>query len=188
MALNPAELGFFERRPDSGIWYRSPKRGATSYEPRVCANPDCPLPGGEFMGSRQKGRGQFCSNECKQRARRKPDARYHTLHQRVRRARGSASDQTCVDCGQAAAEWSQIQGTTGQEPEHYEPRCEGCHTAYDTESHMRGEDSPNAQLSEARVRGIKASVGATQRELAEIHGVSRKTIHNVLNGKAWRHI
>jgi NAD-dependent SIR2 family protein deacetylase len=109
---------------------------------------------------------------------------YKSRHIRVRKARGKASEQACVDCGKPAREWSQTHSTTGQEPEHYQPRCRKCHAAYD----QSGEDNSSAKLTEARVRGIRASVGANGRELAEIHGVTQMTISRVLRGKIWRHV
>lgn len=56
---------------------------------------------------------------------------YHTRHRRVVRARGRASEHTCVDCGSAASDWSQIRGTDGESVDDYEPRCKRCHNLYD---------------------------------------------------------
>jgi hypothetical protein len=84
------------------------------------------------------------------------------------RARGPANQFPCVgDCGRQAEDWSQKHGTTGDDPEHHEPRCRKCHKTYDAEHVARGEHVNTALLSEARVRGIRASVGATQDELVE---------------------
>ena len=93
-----------------------------------------------------------------------------------------------MDCSNPAAEWSQRHGTTGQDPQDYDPRCHKCHHAYDADTAARGERINTAILTGPRVRGIKASVGASVRELAELHGVSRDAIRKVLNGKTWRHI
>lgn len=56
---------------------------------------------------------------------------YSTRHRKVREARGRAADQSCVDCQQPACDWSQVKGTDGEDPSHYEPRCKACHFKYD---------------------------------------------------------
>lgn len=67
---------------------------------------------------------------------------YFGMHCRIRRERGKASDKTCVDCGEAAHQWSY----DGLDPDelhydppgkrrlsysldqnHYAPRCASCH-------------------------------------------------------------
>ena len=54
-------------------------------------------------------------------------------HQRLRRARGKASDAgPCIDCGKEAYDWSQVHGTDGLDIYNdYVPRCRSCHLAYD---------------------------------------------------------
>lgn len=181
--MNPADLGYFERRPSSGIWYLSPERGATSFEPKVCENPECPLPGREFMGTRQKGRGRFCSLSC---AAWKTDPEYAGRHLRIGRVRGKASEHTCADCCNRAYDWSQRHGTDGTDPEHYDPRCRPCHRAYDGTAH--GEDHGRATLTEAQVREIYASTGVSQQELADIHGTTQHNVSNIRRGKTWKHV
>lgn len=57
---------------------------------------------------------------------------YENRHKAVYRARGSASEQTCVSCGGAAKDWAQIHGTDGLDPvNHYQPMCLQCHRGYD---------------------------------------------------------
>lgn len=178
MSINHAELGYFEKTPNSGIWWRPGTKN--TYEPRSCES--C---GADFMGERKKGKGRFCSLAC---IHRKEDVGYGGRHDRVKRVRGSAVDYACAGCGQPAEDWSQVHGTTGNDPEHYVPRCKKCHARYDAEKFRRGEDHHNAKLSEARVRGIWASAGATLSELAELHGVGKSTVYAIRAARRWQHI
>lgn len=68
--LNPTELGYYEMRPGSGIWYRLGTKN-NAYEPRICENPAC---GREFMGRRSRGGARFCSVACQNQWQRKVDA------------------------------------------------------------------------------------------------------------------
>jgi len=177
---------FYEKRPGSGVWYRPGDRGTHAYELRVCQNDEC---GAKFMGVRDGDKGRFCSHSCDSRHRRLSNAGYFGRHGRVKEVRGPAKNYLCVDgCGRQALDWSQIRRTTGQEPEDYKPRCRSCHHGYDIESWPRGEAKHNAKLTDGRVRGIRASVGVTGVELAEVHGVSPQTIQKARNGKTWKHI
>lgn len=185
MTIDPAELGYHERRPGSGVWYRpddKPGQGATTYAPKVCEN--C---GGEFMGTRQHGRARFCSTACRDRSHVRAVVSYGQAHRRVRRALGKASGYPCADCGHQAFEWSQVHGTTGQELGHYQPRCHPCHTAYDAPMRSHGERSPAAKLTEAVVRQILWSP-AGPRRLAAMYGVDRALIQRVRRRKVWRHV
>lgn len=56
---------------------------------------------------------------------------YLRIHKMVRETRGSASEQICITCGQQAYDWSQILGTNGTDPTHYQPQCRKCHFHYD---------------------------------------------------------
>lgn len=68
--------------------------------------------------------------------------RYQSFHTRLRRDRGSAAEQRCVDCDQRAEEWSydhQDPEELAQDgvrysvkPEHYQPRCRSCHRRLDS--------------------------------------------------------
>lgn len=114
---------------------------------------------------------------------------YLTRHMRLRTARGSASQFACADgCGERAQDWSQLHDMSGEDPEHYVPRCVKCHRAYDSATTPRGEAHANAKLTDDRVRAIRASRGASVSRLARLHGVSRPTINRVLSGEAWRHV
>jgi hypothetical protein len=63
-------------------------------------------------------------------------------HQRVRRAKGSARNHACVDCGNQARQWSYNHkdpngrteeglGPYSSDPKWYEPRCVSCHKKFD---------------------------------------------------------
>lgn len=52
---------------------------------------------------------------------------------------------------------------------------------------MRGEDHPNARLSESDVRTILAS-DQTVSAISRRFGVSRRLVANIKNGRAWRHV
>jgi len=67
---------------------------------------------------------------------------YAGAHARVGYVRGRAADQTCIDCGRAAVEWSysyrdpdQVTDSEcrvySQDPAFYEPRCKPCHQSQD---------------------------------------------------------
>lgn len=67
---------------------------------------------------------------------------YGGAHHRVRRRRGVASDQQCVDCGSAADEWSydhtdehefinELGHAYSGNPQCYLPRCRSCHRLFD---------------------------------------------------------
>lgn len=70
-------------------------------------------------------------------------ASYGTMHDRIRRARGSASGYACTDCGESAYEWSYDGLDTNQKMcserglaysvkmEHYVARCVPCHRRHD---------------------------------------------------------
>jgi len=184
--VNPEELGYYERRPGSGIWAHPDHSGG--FESQVCENPAC---GKEFMAERRRNRpARFCSRACWGQYLLKPDAGYGRLHGRVYKARGRAREQACVDCGKQARHWSQKHGTTGQDPDDYEPRCVTCHygvAGYDDEARARGEAHANAKLTEDQVQEIRMST-ATQRELARIYGVSQSAICYVRQQKTWKQV
>lgn len=187
MTINPAELGYFEKTPGSGVWYH-PERGGHGYDPRRCESCDA-----EYMGLRDRRHGnpdgqRFCSVECRRLALVKDDPGYRTRHVRVHAARGKAAGHVCVDCSGPAQEWSQIAGTTGEAPEHYEPRCVKCHRAYDVKSYPNGEAHGNAKLTAGQVCEIYASTGISQRELARLYGVSASNVRAIQSGKAWKHV
>ncbi len=67
---------------------------------------------------------------------------YGSAHERVRRAKGSASHWICTDCGTMANQWSYDHADPAEsldrrgipysgDPNHYEPRCTPCHKRFD---------------------------------------------------------
>jgi hypothetical protein len=71
---------------------------------------------------------------------------YVTMHVKVSKARGRASDHVCIDCGERAKQWSYdhtddnglIGSNAGRDNlsysldvDRYEPRCVSCHAAFD---------------------------------------------------------
>ena len=70
---------------------------------------------------------------------------YHGAHKRIRRARGSASTHSCVDCSGPAEQWSLKAGAGvlagcnskgslmeySGDPGDYEARCRSCHARHD---------------------------------------------------------
>lgn len=89
---------------------------------------------------------------------RRPDPRrhdvpsYHATHNRLRREKGSATNQPCVDCGGPASAWSynhddpaQTGGTNSRgnpvvystSLDRYSPRCSACHNMLDRSHRTR---------------------------------------------------
>lgn len=76
------------------------------------------------------------------RAREASELTYKGMHLRVKRHRGRASQNPCVDCGASAADWScrHDAGHTVDDAgryyslnvEDYDPRCKACHARYDS--------------------------------------------------------
>lgn len=68
---------------------------------------------------------------------------YKGVHDTIKRKRGRATTQLCVDCGQRADEWSYDHADPSEmrdpetgfgyslDPSHYDPRCRPCHRAVD---------------------------------------------------------
>lgn len=87
------------------------------------------------------------------------EVNYSTIHQRLKRDRGPASDYECVDCGAEAKHWSYNhqdpaervdQGYRGYDlpfsidPNFYEPRCAKCHKAFDMKEVKRRREEEDA--------------------------------------------
>ncbi|WP_374159098.1 helix-turn-helix domain-containing protein [Mycobacterium sp. G7A2] len=83
-------------------------------------------------------------------------------HRKLRRLVGPASQYSCVDCGEQAADWS-YRYRTGQryahsaDPADYEPRCRPCHGRHDAKP----------------VTVIDRAVGATIRHTRERQGITQ---------------
>ena len=192
--MTPDPAIWHQLRP-GGPWYKIGKRSA--HRVKECEN--C---GQQFMGRYQA---RFCSVSCRARGRWQGDGvSYHGRHSRVYHARGHAADQVCIDCGEPAHEWSQVHGTTGAEPDHYEPRCRSCHRDYDLDLLPRGERHGCAKLTAAQVAEIRAlweseqvpghvhrngcghSVEWTLTALAARFGIARSAVHRIVRNVTWR--
>jgi hypothetical protein len=80
------------------------------------------------------------------------DISYASAHARVRRTRGRASSQTCVDCGERADHWAYnnesekertdpVRGLNySPDPDDYDPRCAACHAIHDNRRNDTCED------------------------------------------------
>jgi hypothetical protein len=99
---------------------------------------------------------------------------YSAWHAAVRRARGPASAQTCVDCGHPACDWARRHEAIGDKPDDYQPMCHKCHMVYD-KSGVR----QSAEVVARRVIGIVNAVRSDNR--SGVPGIHR----HKLSGK-WR--
>jgi hypothetical protein len=73
---------------------------------------------------------------------------YNNLHHRMVRARGKASLQQCVRCGELAKHWAQLHETNGLDIwADYVPMCIKCHRTYDLAGVPKSAEH-RAQLSE----------------------------------------
>lgn len=197
---------WYQRRP-GGPWYEIGKQSAHHVKA-------CETCGQQFMA---RYRARFCSRSCQAKGLksgftvgashpmwRGDEASYTAVHKRVYVARGPASAQVCVDCGEAAQEWARVHGTAGTQPDHYEPRCHPCHRVYDLSLLARGERHGCAKLTAAQVAEIRALWESEQvpghrhgggcghtvqwplTALAAHFGVTRSTIHRLVRNISWR--
>lgn len=91
---------------------------------------------------------------------------YSAAHYRTRKAKGSATDHTCAECGGRAREWAYRGGAADEkweeidgywhpyslEPDDYQPMCKKCHTAFDRKNpkgapSARGGRAPSEQIA-----------------------------------------
>lgn len=108
---------------------------------------------------------------------------YNGAHYRVRVHRGDACNYECVDkCGKTAQQWSQIRGTTGFDPEHYEPRCKSCHNKYDWRTGNYAKITPEKA---SEIKDLYATGSYYQRELGDMFGLTQSTISSIVNNKIW---
>lgn len=82
------------------------------------------------------------------------DVDYLANHKRVRRERGKAKLQDCVDCGKRALDWSYVHDSDPSDVNNYQARCRGCHIAYDGHGHIgnNSNESINSGKRYANVR------------------------------------
>lgn len=209
--LIPDPAIWYQRRP-GGPWYRIGREAAHHFK-------TCEMCGQQFLA---RYRARFCSRSCQGSAHRSgvttitrpsgpdhpqwrgDDASYQSVHRRVYRARGPASALACIDCGKSAQHWSRTHGTTGLQPDHYEPRCIRCHRDYDLELLARGERHGCSKLTAAQVTEIRAlweseqipghrhrrgcghTVQWTQAALGARFGVGTTTVNRIVCNQIWR--
>jgi len=58
------------------------------------------------------------------------------MHVWVRRRKGKASLYKCIDCGEQAIHWSNVDHSYKRKLEDYQPRCMKCHRKYDKEANL----------------------------------------------------
>jgi hypothetical protein len=112
---------------------------------------------------------------------------YDVWHNRVKKARGPASDYRCIDCGGPAEDWSTADRSSNDVWVRFHPRCRKCHRRYDG---AIGERSPRAKLTAEKVRKLRArrADGLTYRQLAGEFGISDVSAHAAVNRTTWAHV
>lgn len=128
---------------------------------------------------------------------------YSTRHGWVRKARGNASEHTCVECRGQARDWAQLHGTTGLSPADYQSMCRRCHFIYDDVSgSSRGQPSPfrgvplpanqghsyNSKITEQDIPVIRELLregGLSLRAIARRYGVGHAAIAAIRDGRHW---
>jgi hypothetical protein len=68
---------------------------------------------------------------------------YFLLHERLRKARGKATEYRCVQCGTQAKQWAQLHGADPCNFDNYVPMCLSCHRKYDTYPETREKNRRN---------------------------------------------
>jgi hypothetical protein len=112
---------------------------------------------------------------------------YDVWHSRVKKARGPASDYSCVDCGGPAEDWSTADSASDDVAARFQPRCRKCHRRYDG---AVGEGNPRAKLTAENVRELRARrvEGLTYRQLAGEFGISDASACAAVNRRTWAHV
>ena len=59
------------------------------------------------------------------------DIKYGAKHKRIRVLKGNAKKYKCVDCGNPAVHWSNVDHEYSLNPDDYKARCQRCHRIYD---------------------------------------------------------
>jgi hypothetical protein len=119
------------------------------------------------------------------------DAKYLARHARVRTVRGKATEYECSSCGtQIAREWAQVHGGDPFDVMAYQPMCIPCHRDYDRLQCVRGEDHPDAKLTEEKVREIRKryAAGETQVTLAAEFDVLQGTVSKIVLRRTWKEV
>lgn len=160
---------------------------------RICGN--CREPYMAIKSEIAKGRGLFCSHSCHSsttgKAKRKnwkgDDASYSAKHNWLSRTLGTPS--YCTRCGTTDAgkhyEWSNISGEYRRDLDDWQRLCKSCHIVYD--GSPRGEEHSHAKLTELEAQGALAlwNVGFSSARIANIFGVHRSSIKDIIEGRTW---
>jgi len=158
-------------------------RGQPKYERKRC--PVC----GALARIRRDRRS--CSRACGHKltgaTRQSERPSYDVWHNRVKKARGPASDHSCVDCGSQAEDWSTGDPSSDDVRVRFQPRCRKCHRRYDG---AIGEGHPRAKLTADKVRELRArrADGLTYRQLAGEFGISDVSACAAVNRRTWAHV
>ena len=112
---------------------------------------------------------------------------YDVWHNRVKKARGPASDHPCIDCGGQAEDWCTADPGSNDVRVRFQPRCRKCHRRHDG---AVGEGNPRAKLTADKVREMRArrADGLTYRQLASEFGISDVSACAAVNRRTWAHI
>lgn len=162
-------------------WYPKASGSAPAYEKRLCEQCN-----EEFFArrSRPSTQSRFCSIACSRIGENNPAWRgsnvgYRGAHIRVAKVRGKASFCTRADatCSQTY-HWANLTGHY-EDVMDYESMCVSHHRRFD----CSGESHPNAKLSDAQVREVRARYaqgGITMRALAAQYGISKTGMRNII--------
>jgi hypothetical protein len=120
------------------------------------------------------------------------DSTYVNAHRAVARAFGKAAQYRCdEECGRQAYDWAHTHEAELSDLNAYRPLCRPCHNRYDIHLTHRGEQLPQAKLTEDDVREIRsryAAGGESWRTLGLEFGVHRQSIGEVLLYQTWAHV
>jgi hypothetical protein len=158
-------------------------RGRPKYEWKCC-----PVCGRRARIRRDR---RSCSRACGHKltgaALRAESPSYDVWHNRVKKARGPASDYHCIDCSGQAEDWSTADPSSDDVWVRFQPRCRKCHRRYDG---AVGEGSPRAKLTAGNVRKLRArrADGLTYQQLADEFGISDVSAHAAVNRRTWAHV
>jgi hypothetical protein len=124
------------------------------------------------------------------------DASYEAKHMWVNLHFGKP--QKCENCGTSKIpnnkkqwfEWSNISGKYIRERYDWKRLCVPCHKKTDEHLILKGDDHPNAILTEKKVRIIKWALhyGADRKYLANAFSISKSTIESIASNRNWNHI
>ena len=110
----------------SRSFQRDYRQTVKSWELRVLCSRDC---WGKEQGIKQRGKVVPKGEESH--AWKGDMAKYQAIHIWVRKEKGSAGEHNCVDCGNRAHEWSNIDSNYRRVLDDYESRCRSCHRRKD---------------------------------------------------------